>query len=143
MVSIVVSFVFTYIITLVMQVGTLAPPYHLNKATSTSYYAIHGGYCSYGFYCGVFSIVLSAAFSWTNWGDGAALSFKTIVYKATGTAYAVRGGRSNDGLYCGFTYVRIYFGSSDPGWSLGAALSFKPFLFLDLIVYNSNIKDIQ
>ena len=59
--------------------GTMAPPYHLNKATSTTYYAIHGGYCSYGFYCGVFSIVLSASFSWTNWGDGAALSFKLII----------------------------------------------------------------
>ena len=77
--SIVERFVLLRRIPGLIPAGTVAPPYHLNliyKATSTSYYAIHGGYCSYGFYCGVFSIVLSAAASWTNWGDGAALSFK-------------------------------------------------------------------
>ena len=78
-VFIVVSLLLMHLVRFLGPAGTLAPPYHLNKATSTAYYAIHGGYCSYGFYCGVFSIVLSASFSWTNWGDGAALSFKLII----------------------------------------------------------------
>jgi len=69
--------------TLVIPVGMLAPPYHLNysikisiyKATSTTY-ALRGGGCSNGFSCGFAFVGFGNASGSAYWFFGAALSFK-------------------------------------------------------------------
>jgi hypothetical protein len=76
--SIVVSLVFALVLHFLGPTGVLAPPYHLNKATSTTY-AFRGGFSNIGLACGVFYVHLSVSFSNTGWYRGAALSFKTIV----------------------------------------------------------------
>ena len=73
--SLVVLSILVSTVTLLLPTGTLAPHYHLNKATSTTY-ALSGGRCTSGFYCGFAFVDASGVFSWSSWNAGAALSFK-------------------------------------------------------------------
>lgn len=69
--------------------GSMLPSVTTNGSSSTYYcdyyytgnscYAFHGGACDNGLYCGAFAVILSLAFSYTNWTVGAALSCKPLV----------------------------------------------------------------
>ena len=76
LVFIVVFSMLVYTVRFLLPTGILALPYHLNKATSTAYYAFRGGYSDPGLYCGAFCVVASNTWSYTSWYRGAALSFK-------------------------------------------------------------------
>ena len=73
--SIVVSLILASVLNFLGHTGTLALPYHLNKATSTAY-AYRGGASNNGLLCGVFSVGLNYYSGNTGWGFSAALSFK-------------------------------------------------------------------
>ena len=80
-VYIVVLSVLLLAVLIVVSTGVVVLLYHLNliyKATSTTY-AIRGGYCNNSFYCGIFFVGLSAAFSNVDWVRGTALSFKLLI----------------------------------------------------------------
>ena len=74
----VVSFTLTSVLRFLLHAGTLAPPYHLNKTTSTTY-AVRGGACSDGFVCGFAFVNLGGLSGAAVWGRGAALSFKPYI----------------------------------------------------------------
>ena len=67
--------VFISVLHYLVPAGTLAPPYHLNKATSTAY-VVRGGSCSIGLDCGFTYVYLGNGSGTVHWGRGAALSFK-------------------------------------------------------------------
>ena len=74
--SIVVLSLLVWALRFLLSPGPLAPPYHLNKATNTTY----ARRCGNGLDCGFYCVLLSSSSSAAYWDLGAALSFKPLLF---------------------------------------------------------------